>query len=145
MSRGFASIGLYNPKNDLNVGGAMRAASCYNASMVAITGARYKKASTDTTSAWRHIPTIQTDNLLDAIPLGAIPVAIEFIPSARSLVGYTHPENAFYIFGPEDGSIPKAVLEKCRDVVYVPTEQCMNLASTVNVVLYDRMAKRGGK
>lgn len=145
MSRGFAAIGLYNPKNDLNVGGAMRAASCYSASMVAITGQRYKKASTDTTSAWRHIPTIQAENLLDAIPLGAIPVAIEFIPSARSLVVYTHPENAFYIFGPEDGSIPKAVLEKCRDVVYVPTEQCMNLASTVNVVLYDRLVKRGSK
>lgn len=35
MSRGFASIGLYNPKNDLNVCGAMRAAACYGAAMVA--------------------------------------------------------------------------------------------------------------
>jgi tRNA(Leu) C34 or U34 (ribose-2'-O)-methylase TrmL len=145
MSRGFAALGLYNPKNDLNVGGALRAASCYGAALVTVQGARYKKASTDTTSAWRHIPVVHTDNLLDSIPVGAIPVAIEFIPSARPLTTYTHPENAFYIFGPEDGSIPKAVLEKCRDVVYVPTELCMNLAATVNVVLYDRLAKRGGK
>jgi tRNA(Leu) C34 or U34 (ribose-2'-O)-methylase TrmL len=26
-------------------------------------------------------------------------------------------------------------------VVYIPTVGCMNLAATVNVVLYDRMAK----
>jgi tRNA(Leu) C34 or U34 (ribose-2'-O)-methylase TrmL len=26
-------------------------------------------------------------------------------------------------------------------VVYIPTTGCMNLAATVNVVLYDRMAK----
>jgi tRNA(Leu) C34 or U34 (ribose-2'-O)-methylase TrmL len=28
-------------------------------------------------------------------------------------------------------------------VIYIPTRYCMNLAATVNVVLYDRMAKRG--
>lgn len=33
----------------------------------------------------------------------------------------------------------------CRDVVYVPSRFCMNLAATANVILYDRMAKMGGK
>ncbi len=28
-------------------------------------------------------------------------------------------------------------------VVYVPTRHCMNLAATVNVVLYDRLSKGG--
>lgn len=145
MSRGFAALGLFNPKNDLNVGGAMRAAACYDAGLVVIQGQRYKKASTDTTSAWRHIPTLNSEDLIASIPVGAIPVAIEFIETARPLTTYTHPESAFYIFGPEDGSIPKNVLAKCRDVVYVPTTQCMNLAATVNVVLYDRLMKRGQK
>jgi tRNA(Leu) C34 or U34 (ribose-2'-O)-methylase TrmL len=141
MKRGFSSIGLFNPKDHLNVGGAMRAAACYDASMIAVQGARYRKASTDTMSAWRHIPTIHTDDLIESIPFGAIPVAVEFIKSARPLVTYVHPESAFYIFGPEDGSIPKHILDKCRDVIYVPTAHCMNLAATVNVVLYDRLAK----
>ena len=29
----------------------------------------------------------------------------------------------------------------CEETIYIPTEGCMNLAATVNVVLYDRMAK----
>lgn len=45
------------------------------------------------------------------------------------------------IFGPEDGTLGERVLSWCRDVVYVPTDRCMNLAATVNVILYDRAAK----
>lgn len=33
----------------------------------------------------------------------------------------------------------------CRDIIYVPTNGCMNLAATVNVILYDRMAKERAK
>ena len=29
-----------------------------------------------------------------------------------------------------------------KDVVYVPTQGCMNLAASVNVILYDRLAKQ---
>jgi tRNA(Leu) C34 or U34 (ribose-2'-O)-methylase TrmL len=54
---------------------------------------------------------------------------------------YQHPNQAFYIFGPEDGTISQGILDRADDVVYVPTIGCMNLAASVNVVLYDRMAK----
>ena len=47
-------------------------------------------------------------------------------------------------FGPEDGTLGPEILAWCRDVVYVPTRYCMNLAATVNVVLYDRAAKQAG-
>lgn len=111
--------------------------------MVAITGRRYFRSKTDTQKAWKHIPTIHTDDLSLIIPFGCVPVAVELIRSARALPEYTHPERAFYILGPEDGSVPAELVSKCRDVVYVPTEFCMNLAATVNVLLYDRMVKRG--
>lgn len=75
------------------------------------------------------------------IPLGATPVAIELIEGAKPLTNYIHPKSAFYVFGPEDGSLNKEVLSWCEDVIYIPTQGCMNLAATVNVVLYDRMAK----
>lgn len=143
--RGFAAIGLYNPKSEKNIGSVLRAAGCYDAGLVAIQGRRFKKSATDTQDAWRHMPVIETDDIMSAIPMGAIPVAIEFVKSARSLPAYTHPESAFYIFGPEDGSIASRIVTQCRDVVYVPTSYCMNLAATVNVVLYDRMVKRGEK
>lgn len=141
--RGYSAIGLNMPKTPDNVGSVLRAAHCYGSSLVAMTGNRYKNARTDPQKAYRHIPLVQVSDLKEAIPYDCIPVAIEFIKESKSLIQYTHPERAFYVFGPEDGSISKDILKWCRDIVYVPTHYCMNLAATVNVVLYDRMVKRG--
>jgi tRNA(Leu) C34 or U34 (ribose-2'-O)-methylase TrmL len=68
-------------------------------------------------------------------------VCVELVEGAIPLPEYQHPDQAFYVFGPEDGTISQALIDHADDVVYVPTRGCMNLASTVNVVLYDRMAK----
>jgi tRNA(Leu) C34 or U34 (ribose-2'-O)-methylase TrmL len=139
--RGYSAIGLHNPKTPANVGSALRAAGCYGAAMLAMSGDRFRRASTDTASAWRHLPLIQTADLRNVIPFDCVPVAVDLVPGARSLTGYTHPDRAFYVFGPEDGTLGPEILKWCRDVIYVPTEGCMNLAACVNVVLYDRMAK----
>lgn len=140
--RGYFGVGLYRPKSEANVGAALRACGVYGAAMMALQGQRFKKSSTDTMKAWRHLPLLESADLLASIPYGCVPVAVELSPNARSLVTYTHPERAFYIFGPEDGSVGKEVLAGCRDVIYIPTNGCMNLAACVNVVLYDRLAKR---
>ena len=140
-TRGYHGIGLMNPKSEANMGSALRACGNYGAAFMAVQGKRFKKCSTDTMKAWRHLPVLEVESLRDAIPFACIPVAVELVPTARSLVGYTHPERAFYVFGPEDSSLGKEVLSWCRDVIYVPTDRCMNLAACVNVVLYDRMAK----
>ena len=63
------------------------------------------------------------------------------IEGATPLPHFQHPEQAFYIFGPEDGTISQKVINNADDVVYVPTVGCMNLAASVNVLLYDRLAK----
>lgn len=42
-----------------------------------------------------------------------------------------------------DASLPAEVVQAADDVVYIPTVGCMNLAATVNVLLYDRLAKLG--
>lgn len=140
MSRGYAAIGLYMPKTEANVGGAMRAAYCYGAALIAIQGRRFRRLSTDTQKAWRHIPVLEVKDLRDALPFDCQPVCVELVDDARCLTIFTHPERAFYIFGPEDGSVPEE-LSKCYTTVRVPTDFCMNLAATVNVVLYDRRAK----
>jgi tRNA(Leu) C34 or U34 (ribose-2'-O)-methylase TrmL len=110
--------------------------------MMAVSGKRYQRHGSDTMKAWRHMPMIQCDDLYDVIPYGCVPVAVDIIEGAVSLVEYEHPERAFYVFGPEDGTLGGMTTCWCRDVVYVPTHACMNLAATVNVVLYDRMAKQ---
>lgn len=141
--RGYAAIGLYQPKSEANVGGAMRAVSCYGARLIVIQGRRLFRMSTDVPKTWRHTPVLVVQDIFDAVPYDCVPVAVEISDEARSLPHYAHPERAFYIFGPEDGSIAGSVMKRCRDVVKVPTNGCMNLAATVNVVLYDRMVKRG--
>lgn len=142
-ARGYAAIGLFNPKTPENVGGAMRACRVYGASMIAVTGARdrWLRHPTDTQKTFRHVPTIRCDDLRSMIPFGCIPVAVDIIPDATPLPEYEHPQRAFYIFGPEDGTLGKEITDWCRDVIYVPMQGCMNLAASVNVVLYDRMAK----
>lgn len=143
MSRGYACIGLDNPKFDLNVGGVLRASGCYGAAMVMIGGGRFKREPTDTMAAFRHIPVVCLDDVMSSIPYDCIPVAVDLLPGATPLPEYRHPERAFYLFGAEDATLGERIVSRCRDVIYVPTNRCMNLAATVNVVLYDRAAKRG--
>ncbi|RYY02442.1 MAG: TrmH family RNA methyltransferase [Gammaproteobacteria bacterium] len=147
MKNSFAYIGLLNPKSPENVGMVMRAAGCYAASKVFYTGERFDRARkffTDTKNAHEKIPLQVTDDLLKTIPEGAKVVAVELIEGATPLIYFEHPDQAYYIFGPEDGSISQEVLNACDHVVYIPTIGCMNLAATVNVVLYDRLAKSVG-
>lgn len=142
MTRGYASIGLVRPKDTKNVGAVLRAAFCYGAAMVAIQGDRTPvKSSQDTPQAWRHIPVLRGDDLRALIPYDAVPVAVDLVDDAIQLPAFQHPQRAFYVFGPEDGTLGTETLSWCRHRVMVPTRFCMNLAATVNVILYDRLAK----
>jgi tRNA(Leu) C34 or U34 (ribose-2'-O)-methylase TrmL len=143
QDRGYSGVGLFNPKFDVNVGSALRAVQAYKADFIAYTGKRFRasKALTNTGKAHRHIPLFHTTDLRGIIPFGCVPVAVELVTNAHTICNYIHPERAIYIFGPEDGTLGQKVLSWCRDIIYVPTAICMNLAATVNVVLYDRMSK----
>lgn len=147
MTAQFTYIGLVNPKSPENVGMVMRAAGCYAASKVFYTGERFDRARkffTDTKNAHEKIPLQRVDDLLTSVPAGAKIVGVELIEGAIPLIHFEHPPQAYYIFGPEDGSLSQTILDACDHVVYIPTIGCMNLAATVNVVLYDRLAKAIG-
>lgn len=135
-------VALDNPKYDMNIGGAARACHCYGASLLIISGQRYKHEVTDTTKAHRSIPVLSVNDVLSVIPYDCVPVAVEILNGAIPLYKYVHPKNAYYIFGGEDANLGERIVSKCRDKIYVPTKFCMNLASTINVVLYDRLAKQ---
>ncbi len=137
-------IGLTNPKSPTNVGIVMRAAGCYQADAIFYTGERFAKAAkfhTDTQKANRVVELTGVDSLLDCMDGDAKVVCVELVEGAIALPEFQHPDNAIYIFGPEDGTIQQEVVDKADAVVYVPTVGCMNLAATVNVLLYDRLAK----
>ena len=137
-------IGLTDPKSPTNVGAVMRAAGCYQADEVRYTGVRYARAAkfhTDTKDASRKIPLNAVESLTSALTAGQSIVCVDLVEGAIPLPEFKHPQNALYIFGPEDGTIAQEVINCADAVVYVPTVGCMNLAASVNVVLYDRLAK----
>lgn len=140
--RGYSAIGLVRPKDPANVGSVLRAAHCYGSKLVAIQGARTPiRHATDTPRAWRHMPVLRGDDLQAMVPYDAEPIAVDLVEGAESLFSFQHPQRAFYVFGPEDGTLGSAHLDWCSRRIMVPTNGCMNLAATVNVVLYDRAMK----
>jgi tRNA(Leu) C34 or U34 (ribose-2'-O)-methylase TrmL len=98
---------------------------------------------TDTQRAAANVPVQNVEDILAAVPEGAALVCVELVVGATPLSEFEHPLNAFYVFGPEDGSVPQAIVDAADAVVYVPTIGCLNLAASVNVVLYDRTSKLG--
>ncbi|MCZ4338773.1 RNA methyltransferase [Shewanella colwelliana] len=149
MIETLVKIGLVNPKSPTNVGGVMRAAGCYQASEVRYTGKRYALAAknrgeqynTDTKRASENIPLIAVENILEGLDSDTKVVCVDLVEGAVALPEFQHPAKAIYLFGPEDGTIDQGLIDSADAVVYVPTVGCMNLASSVNVLLYDRLAK----
>lgn len=144
MKKSNCIIGLIKPKSPENVGSIIRAAGCFKANAIYYTGERYDRAKryhTDTKNNVQNIPLSGVSCLLDVVPDNYKIICVELVKDAIPLNSYQHPNNAFYIFGPEDGTINQNIINKTDDVVYIPTIGCMNLAATVNVVLYDRLIK----
>lgn len=139
--KGYACIGLDNPKFVENVGSAMRAVGVYGAKFLACTGNRFNTGKTDTMKHYKQIPFFRVTDLYSIIPYDCVPIAVDLIKNAIPLPEYKHPQRAFYIFGAEDATLGYRITSWCRDIIYIPTRGCMNLAATVNVILYDRLQK----
>ncbi len=144
------SILLTNPKYGHNVGAAVRAAACYGMEQVWYTGSRInaeleerrRLPREERMKGYASISLHNSEYPFDSFGSDVVPVAVEVNPSAVQLPHFEHPENALYVFGPEDGSVPSSVLRHCHSVVIIPTAHCLNLATAVATVLYDRRMKR---
>lgn len=145
MPAGSSIIGLVNPKNVANVGGVVRASHCFGASKILYTGKRYDRAArfhTDTRNAAATLPFQHTSDIFTQIPTGFSVVCIELAIGATPLPLFHHPDNAIYLFGPEDGTLSQDTVNLADSVVFIPAQSSLNLAAAVNVVLYDRQLKQ---
>jgi len=155
------AIFLENPKTPANVGGVIRAASIFGADQVWWSGTRVvdgrnvaQTAPQAAKSKWR-LPREERmkaygidwgvdDDALDRLVRdeGFTPVCVEIVQGAELLPTFEHPEvDVVYVFGPEDGGVSKGNRTFCHRFVEIPGKHCLNLAASVNVVLYDRLAK----
>lgn len=159
------AVMLINPKSPYNVGAVIRACAIYDVPWLRWTGSRISSAEgrryagswakggnkprlprEERLKDYLGVDWREDEMALDAfIDEGLTPIAVEITRSAESLPDFEHPENAVYVFGPEDGSIPKGTLTVCHRFLRIPTatRTPLNLAAAVNVVLYDRFAKSG--
>jgi tRNA(Leu) C34 or U34 (ribose-2'-O)-methylase TrmL len=147
-SHGDVIIVLLQPKFEMNVAQVVRAAACFGVRKIELCQPRYQPASgrkgdrKPRPLRMKEYHSVQ----MEAVPFmpltaGYTPVAVEYIGGAEPLWNFEHPQRAVYLFGPEDGSIEYAILEQCQAVVQIPSRFCLNLAASVNIVLYDRMCK----
>jgi len=148
MKKTKVCIGLCNPKSPDNVNSVRRAAGNYRIDSIFYTGSRYPRAlklnpgiANINRDVSLKVPVNAVDNLVQQISESMHIVCVEFAQGAISLPEFKHPDNAMYIFGPEDGTISQKIIDAADSVIYIPTVGCMNLAATVNVVLYDRLSK----
>lgn len=144
---------LLNPKYDYNVGGAMRACSCWGVPQLWWTGNRVRFEATasgkgnkkrlpreERMKGYMDVELRQYNYPFDQYE-DVTTVAIELIPGAEQLPEFEHPEKAVYVFGPEDGSIDSTSRKHCHRFISIPAYHCMNLSMAVGIVLYDRFSK----
>jgi len=145
------AVCLWNPKFPHNVGNALRACSCWGIEQLWWTGHRVtldvaegqRLPREERMKGYRNVEMVmEPDGYVFDRFKDVTPVAIELLPNATNIVEFQHPENALYVFGPEDGSVPQMVRRFCHHFIFMPTAHCLNLAAAVNVVLYDRKVKR---
>jgi len=146
-----SAIILINPKYPHNVAAAIRACSCFGINDLFWTGDRVDPSEyerlprEERMKGYKDVTWKRSDKPFHLIPARdqLHVVAVELVPGATSLVDYEHPhDSAVYIFGPEDGTIPQVYRRWCHRFLYIPSAHCLNLAAALNVVLYDRRAKR---
>jgi tRNA(Leu) C34 or U34 (ribose-2'-O)-methylase TrmL len=70
------------------------------------------------------------------------PVCVEVYENSEPLTTFAHPENAVYVFGPEDGKVPQVVRRLCHRFLHIPSNFRLNLSAAVNVVLSHRLMSR---
>lgn len=158
-------VHLINPKTPANVGGVLRAASIFGAEQLTWTGERvhdalHRYTGTAFGQKKMRLPREERmkaydidwgkddDALQKSIDAGFTPICVEVDESAELLPWFEHPEHAVYVFGPEDGNVPKGIRTACHRFLKIPTTPrpdrntiCLNLAASVNVTLYDRYVK----
>lgn len=141
---------LINPKYSHNVAAAIRACSCFGIKTLFWTGTRVHPSEyerlprEERMKGYRDVVWFPTDRPFDNFEK-AHPVCVEIHKGSIALHRFVHPDNAVYVFGPEDGGVPQVIRRHCWSFVHIPSFHCLNLAAAVNVVLYDRAAKLPGE
>jgi tRNA(Leu) C34 or U34 (ribose-2'-O)-methylase TrmL len=146
------AIIMTNPKYPHNVGAAVRACSCYDSPLILFTGERvslepdkhkkgYRLPREERMKGYKDVTLLNDQYPFNRFTKDVVPVAVEVRDNSEQLPFFEHPQNAVYVFGPEDGSIPQIYLKHCQRFLVIPSKHCLNLSMAIGTVLYDRRSK----
>lgn len=139
-------IVLCNPKFPHNIGAALRACACYGVPKLRWTGPRMDREldklsripREERMKGYKHVHFGRNDKAVDE--LGGTPVCVEVNSSHQNILTFEHPDDAVYVFGPEDGSVPDGMRSCCHHFVFLPMLNCANLSVAVATTLAYRLA-----
>ncbi|NLE01952.1 MAG: RNA methyltransferase [Fibrobacter sp.] len=142
---GYFGIGIECCKTWTNYGTLWRTAHILGASFVFLIGKKFQKSFTDTSKAWRSIPTYSYETVEDLyknLPYSCPLIGIEMTDDAQPLETFTHPQQACYLLGSEDHGLSKKALELCHRKIRLRGEQSMNVAVAGSILMYHRIMQR---
>ena len=144
----YFEIGIFNPRNDENIGTLWRSAYQLGAAGIFTIGRAYKHQPSDVVKAKYKIPLrhyLDFEAFESARPVGAVLVGIEM--SGIPLAQFRHPPQAVYLLGSEAAGLPPKVLARCNAVVTVEAvnRASYNLAVAGSLVMYSRIYGPSGQ
>lgn len=153
----FPSLLLINPKFSANVAKVYRLAACFGITQVWHTGDRIgpdmgrgrrtRLPPEERMRGFGKVDLIRFDAALEGFAeAGARIVGVELTQATQSLLDLEHALPAeepgmVYVFGPEDDRLRPEQSDRCHTVVQIPAFHCLNLATAVSAVLWDRTYK----
>lgn len=143
LKRGYFGIGVYQMKNNRNLGTLWRSAVNMNADFIFVIGKRFKKERYDTVKSYDKIPMYEYETYEDFynnIPYSCQLICIEQSDRSIPLSKVSHPLNCVYLLGSEDGGLPEKIL-KNKPIVHITSKSCLNVAVAGSIIMYDRQAK----
>lgn len=143
MKSGYFGIGIYNTKNESNLGVLWRSAHNFGADFIFTIGKRYKKQCSDTTKAYRHIPLHHYANMQDFndhVPYDCPVVCIEQSEKSVNIVKYVHPKKCIYLLGAEDYGLPQSYMAD-KAVIHISSPMCLNVSVAGSIIMFDRLSK----
>lgn len=132
---------ICNIQYDFNIGSVIRNANAFLASKVHIYGR----------GQWDRRGAVGTHNYLHVERHKEVPnldqytwIGIDNVPGAKPINTFEWPKNALMCFGQEQTGLPKEILDKCKDVVYIKqygSVRSLNVGCASAIAMYDYCSK----
>ncbi|MBU3957398.1 hypothetical protein KKI19_03965 [Patescibacteria group bacterium] len=143
------AVAVLNFEKEVNVGGVVRSANATAAREVIVVGRKDwdKSPATHAQVHTKIIHIVTVGDLLKYVQNENYSiVSVEISPGAENIFSCTYPPRPLFIFGNEGRGIPKEILDQSELVLRIPQfgqVECLNVASSAAIVMYDWIRKHG--